>query len=278
MIIDFHTHNFPDSIAKYALEVMVGKLGGMILPVGDGTLKKQLADLDRHGVDKAVMCPVATKPTQADIILQTAIAIRDGEMGEEASKRIIPFASVYPASRNYIAELTAIANAGIKGIKIHPYYQNFSLNDPRIVPFFEVVRDLNLIVISHCGFDLGYKDAPMSCGPNEIAKLFERVPNLASKFIAAHLGGFSGNPDHSTDILLESGCFIDSAVIMSDVENKEASRICATWPAERMLFATDYPWASPSHHIEWLKKNRPNESEQRKIFGENAEKLLGLKV
>jgi predicted TIM-barrel fold metal-dependent hydrolase len=276
MIIDFHTHNFPDSLAARALEFMVGKLEAAVMPVGDGTLGNQLADLDKYGIDKAVMCPVATKPSQADIILKTAVDIRDGVMGEKAAKKIIPFAGVHPHDKDFKKHLEAVAEAGIKGIKVHPYYQEINLADKSVVPFFETVRDLGLIVVSHCGYDLGYRNMPMSCGPFEIAELFKNVPGLAPRFVAAHLGGFSGNPDRATDALLDSGCYIDSAVIFTDIEKAEGARICAEWPAERILFATDYPWCDQKLLIDWVKKNRPNESDQEKIFSLNAIKLLGL--
>ena len=65
MVIDFHTHNFPDSIAARAMASMVEKLQRKFLPVADGTLRAQLEDAGRHGIDRCVMCPIATKPQQA---------------------------------------------------------------------------------------------------------------------------------------------------------------------------------------------------------------------
>jgi predicted TIM-barrel fold metal-dependent hydrolase len=276
MTIDFHTHNFPDSLAARALEHMISKLESSVLPVGDGTLGNQLRDLGKYGIDKAVMCPVATKPSQADIILKTAVEIRDGAMGEEAARRIIPFASVHPKDEDFKARLESVAKAGIKGVKVHPYYQEIDFSDKSVVPFFETVRDLGLVVVSHCGFDLGYTGAPMCCGPFEIATLFKNVPGLAPRFVAAHLGGFSGNPDRATDAILDSGCYIDSAIILPDIEKPEGARICAEWPAERILFATDYPWCDQKTVMDWVKKNRPDESDREKIFGGNAIRLLGL--
>ena len=96
MIIDFHTHNFPDSIAQRAIATMVEKLRHEFVPFGDGTLAYQLAAAKSDGIDRCVMCPIATKPSQADVILRTALEIRDGEKGEEAARVIIPLASVHP--------------------------------------------------------------------------------------------------------------------------------------------------------------------------------------
>ena len=96
-IIDFHTHNFPDELASRAIDVMVGKLRGCLLPVGDGTLATQLKDMDRSGIARSVVCPIATKPTQFQVILDRAKAVRDGEFGEAAAKRLFQLCSVHPA-------------------------------------------------------------------------------------------------------------------------------------------------------------------------------------
>jgi predicted TIM-barrel fold metal-dependent hydrolase len=254
---------------------MVKKLRGCLLPVGDGTLATQLADLDKSGVSRAVVCPIATKPTQFQVILDRAKAMRDGVFGEEAAKRLIQLCSVHPADRNYAARLKEIADAGFKGIKVHPYYQDFRLDDPRIVPFFSAVRDAGLFAIAHCGLDLGFPDSPMTCGPAQIAALMRAVPGLV--FIAGHLGGCGGNPPHATDELLEfPGCYVDTAVISVCDDDPESQRVMAEWPADRMVFGTDYFWRDAKKLADWARRCRPDPEDQRRIFSGNAIDLLGL--
>ena len=100
--------------------------------------------------------PVATKPTQFGIILDTAKAIRDGALGERAARKIVPFVSLMPSDPDWSRHLEETAAAGIKGLKVHPYYQNFSLSDPSVWPFFVKIADLGLVVQCHCGYDIGY--------------------------------------------------------------------------------------------------------------------------
>ena len=276
MIIDFHTHNFPDSIAQRAIETMVEKLRHEFVPFGDGTLACQLAAAKADGIDRCVMCPIATKPSQADVILRTALEIRDGEKGEEAARVIIPLASVHPFDPAFKLRLKAIADAGIPGIKLHPYYQGFRLDDPAVVPFFSAVRDLGLVVIAHCGYDNGFPDDPMTCGPAEIAALLAAVPGLGPRFVAAHLGGRVGNPPGATDILLDTGCFIDTACLEMLQDDADAIRVMETWPVERIVFGTDYPWNRQGRLVEWVKAHRPLAAEREAIFHLNAERLLGI--
>ncbi len=276
MIVDFHTHNFPDAIAARAIAGMVEKLRRRFVPFGDGTLACQLADAHANGIDRCVMCPIATKPSQAGVILRTALEIRDGERGEDAARTIIPLASVHPADPEYKSHLKAIADARIPGIKLHPYYQGFRLDDPSVFPFFAALRDLGLCAIVHCGYDHGFRDVPMSCGPAEIASLLAAVPGLGPRFIAAHLGGREGNPPGMTDRLLDTGCFIDTACLEFLQDDPDAVRVMETWPADRIVFGTDYPWNRQRRLVEWVKAHRPAAAEQEAIFHLNAERLLGL--
>ena len=274
-VIDFHTHNFPDVLAPRAIESMARKLRGSLVPFGDGTVATQLRDMAAAGVDKAVVCPVATKPAQFQTILDRAKAVRDGEFGEEAANRLVQLCSVHPADPDFEGHIWQVAAAGFKGVKVHPYYQGFSLGDPKVVPYFRAVRDAGLFVIAHCGIDLGFVEAPMVCGPAQIATLLKAVPGL--KFVAAHLGGCGGNPPHATDALLEfENCFLDTAVVNVCDDDAECRRVMSEWPAERLLFATDYFWRDERFVAGWVRQCRPDPAEQELVFSENAHRLLGL--
>ncbi len=276
MVIDFHTHNFPDSLAKRAIDGMLAKVGDILVPAGNGTLSRQIEDMKKVGVDLAVMCPVATKPDQFDAILRRALAIRSGELGEDAARMIVPFGGLHPSDPALIRHIDALLAAGIKGIKMHPYYQGFALDDPAMAPFFASVRDAGLVVVCHCGEDPGYLEERIVCGPGEIALLLKRVPGLGPRFVAAHLGGFSGAPPHAVDALLDLGCWLDTAVLEMDSRSPEPIRIISEWPADRLLFATDYYWTSERFVMEWVKAHRPDPADLERIFHLNAERLLDL--
>ena len=225
-VIDFHTHNFPDVLAPRAIESMARKLRGSLVPFGDGTVATQLRDMAAAGVDKAVVCPVATKPAQFQTILDRAKAVRDGEFGEEAANRLVQLCSVHPADPDFEGHIGQVAAAGFKGVKVHPYYQGFSLGDPKVVPYFRAVRDAGLFVIAHCGIDLGFVEAPMVCGPSQIASLLKAVPGL--KFVAAHIGGCGGNPRE----LLPPHCGCERMRRRCGVPSRDVGVACRT-PAVR---------------------------------------------
>lgn len=273
MIIDVHSHNFPPQIAERALSALVARTGDKLQPSADGTLENQLDHMELAGVDRAIMCPVATKPSQHEIILRTAVGIRDGELGDRAKRMIIPFASLYPSDPDATKHLEEIAMAGIRGIKIHPYYQGFSLDDPKVWPVFKVAASLGLVVQCHCGYDIGYPGRYDACGPKEIAVFLKNVPGI--KFIAAHLGGCSGFEPHSTDEIIDLGCWADTSALTQNWSRDEEMRLCQSWPIERLLFGTDFPWVSYQESLRWLKSMR-NEKDLPRILGENARELLRI--
>lgn len=272
-IIDVHSHSFPDRLAQRAIDALCKKTESFLWPAADGTMQNHLDHLDAAGIDMAVLCQVATRPGQSAAFLRCAEAIRDGQFGERARRKFVVFGSVHPADPEAPAYLKAFAAAGIKGVKIHPYYQSFSLADPAVWPLFGMIAELGLTVECHAGDDLGYPGSTGVAGPAEIAKLLRNVSGL--KFIAAHLGGCEGSPAHATDEILELGCYIDTSALHKDWHKDEQMRILRSWPRERIMFATDFPWVHYPEAVRWVKSVRPQD-DWPLIFADNARRLIGI--
>ena len=71
MVIDFHTHSFPDELADRA----VGRLAqsGGIPNYLDGRIDSIKASMKKAGIDYSVLLPIATKPEQHTTINKIAI-------------------------------------------------------------------------------------------------------------------------------------------------------------------------------------------------------------
>ena len=85
-IIDFHTHAFPDNLAERVVK-MLAEEGGIGAHF-DGKVSSLLSSMDSCGIEKSVICNIATKPSQFDTILQWCKKI--------SSERIIPFPCFHP--------------------------------------------------------------------------------------------------------------------------------------------------------------------------------------
>jgi len=273
VIVDIHSHDFPDQIAIRAMRGMCAQTEGLLWPAGDGTLTNHLDHMEFHGIDRATSLPIATKPNMFEGLLRRACAIQSGALGERVQKMVVPFASVHPLDPDVMRHLDRVAEAGIRGVKFHSYYQQFSLANPALWPMFRKIADLGLVCICHCGSDVSWRERRGLCGPDDIAKLLKNVPAL--KFVAAHLGGCDGYPPHAVDQLLDTNCYIDTSSLHRRWHYDEQVRVLRAWPTERILFGTDFPWEHYAEAIAWVKSIREPEDWDA-LFGGNAMKLLGL--
>jgi predicted TIM-barrel fold metal-dependent hydrolase len=253
-IIDFHVHAFPDKVAAGAVPALAA--AGKVTPCLDGRIVSLLADMDRVGIASAVLGSIATKPGQFDAILAWSQEIR--------SARIIPFPSFHPANPRAREQIGAIKAAGFKGIKMHPYYQNFVLDEARMYPFYEQISAAGLILVMHTGLDIGFPRERI-CDPPRIVRVIEQFPEL--KLVATHLGAWA-MWDEVRDQLLGRPLYLDISFSLQFLAPAEARRMILAHPPELILFGTDSPWICQA---EVLRQFRALELEP-----ELAEKILRL--
>ena len=98
MLIDFHTHTFPDKIAAAALKELSERSG--IFPHTDGTAQGLMDAMARDGVDLSVVLPVATNPAQVEKINRRAL-----EANASSDKTgLISFGAMHPDFADYKTE------------------------------------------------------------------------------------------------------------------------------------------------------------------------------
>lgn len=149
MIIDFHTHVFPDKVAAKALPKLAAGSGGME-PVYDATVDGLESFLSKNGIGKAVALNISTNTHQQKSVNDFAVSLLK-------SDRIIPFGSVHPDSPDVFDELERLKAAGIKGIKLHPDYQGFFVDEKRMLPIYKKISELGFITVFHAGVDIGFR-------------------------------------------------------------------------------------------------------------------------
>ena len=270
MTIDFHTHVFPDEIAAQVVATLESKTKEKVDPSGDGTTRQLLQQMDEAGIDQAVLCPIATKPEQFESILKFSLKILKGERGEKEQSRLIPFASVHPRHPESFKQLDQIAASGIRGIKLHPYYQEFTLRDKRVIELLRCCRDLNLTILCHCGQDIGFPPSDR-CTPRLVAEIYQQVEGI--RFIAAHMGGWR-MWDEVMQHLVGRAIYMDTAVLAGDLQNPTVQELLHTHPAEYLLLASDWPWCPLQKAVEMVRKCKRSEKEQKLILGGNAQRLM----
>ncbi len=263
MIIDFHTHIFPDAIAGKTIPFLE-KMGG-VKSVSDGTKDGLLKCLEGEiTVDKAIALPVVTAPKQFDSIMKFAY-----EVNQQESK-IQSFGGIHPDSPHYIDDLKLIQSYGMKGIKLHPDYQGVYFNDIRYKRIVSKAAELGLTVVVHAGVDIGYPDdvhaTPKMC--LEVLKETE-----CDKMVLAHLGGYA-LWDEVEEMLVGQQVYLDTAFIDHLISPEQFKRIVKNHGADKILFATDNPWATETQAYHFVKENIKNEEDLEKVLYKNALTLL----
>lgn len=261
MIIDCHTHAFPDNLASRAVASLAAAAGAK--PALDGTIGDLLRSMDTHGIASSVVACIATRPAQFAPIMAWCRAI--------ASKRLVPFPSVHPEDPDALAHLEAIAAAGFRGVKLHPYYQRFSLDEPRVLPLFQRLAELGLPVLCHTGFDIAYPRDRI-CDPARVAALLDRVPTL--RFIASHVGAWE-DWDEVERHLLGRAVYLDTAYSHAYLGAVRMRELLLRHPPEYLLFGSDSPWDDQGIAIAQMRALRLPPDREAALFAHNACRLLG---
>ena len=269
MVIDFHTHVFPEKIAAATVSALHEKSGTP--PHSDGTVAGLLSALESAGADIAVNLPVLTKPSQFESILKFASGLNAQPY---SGRRIISFAGIHPDDEDYYDRLAMIRDAGILGIKIHPDYQNTFIDSPAYVRIFERAKELGLIIVTHAGEDAAYVGQPVKCTPARVLRLLDKIGGY-DKFVLAHLGGNKMTAD-VIELLAGEKVYFDTSFSLHDAQKADFLTMVEKHGADRILFATDSPWRDIGEELEIFRSYNLGAETEEKILSANARKLLGL--
>lgn len=259
-IIDIHTHAFPDNIAKIAIPALERE--GNIKAYLNGTVNGLLESMDRCGVEQSVLCSIVTRPEQFAPILAWAKEIR--------SERIIPFPSLHPEDPDLLEHLQLIHDEGFKGVKMHSYYQDYMLDDPKLYDLYEKMTELGTILVIHAGYDIAFPRV-RKADPQRILDVCRRFPGL--KMIATHLGGWDEWADVRA-LLTGEPIYMEISFALDFLDQKRLRDILLNHPPEYLLFGTDSPWTDQTTTLKMLAKLDLPQPLFDLIVGDNARRLL----
>ena len=269
MIVDFHAHAFPDALAERSVAYLSEK--AHVPAFSDGTARGLAESASRVKADVALVLPVVTKPSQFKSVNAFAKRINDGEF-DVCGVRLRSFGGIHPDDEDVESELKEIKAMGLKGIKLHHDYQQTFIDDPKNLRIIEKAAELGLLVSVHAGLDYGFLDCT-HCTP-ERSKNMLRLTG-ADNVILAHMGGFDMWKE-VFDLLVGEKVRFDTGVVARYMDKKLAADIIRAHGADKVLFATDTPWASYEDSYDFVASLDLPDEDKNKIFGLNAAKLLGI--
>ncbi len=263
--IDFHTHIFPDKIAKQAVEALARE-SGEYQPHTDGTLSALLASMDTAGISASLVASIATRPAQSLAILEFSKEIK--------SDRIYPLISFHPSNDpDDVEDLFGQAQReGIYGVKLHPMYQGFSIDGKHMYGFYELMASFGFFVMFHTGFDVAF--------PGNTQAEIEKVRKIANWFkdltiVCTHVGGWR----QWDRIPLLRGCenvYTETSMTMPEMDDDRFISLISQFDENRVLFGSDSPWTSQSEMLErTLRLNISDERKEKMLFS-NAARMLRL--
>ncbi len=264
MIIDFHTHAFPDAIAERAISSLISGCKGEYMPCSDGTIAGLLNNMDKFGIDVSVLQPVITKPSQTKTLNEWAKA--------QECEKIISFGGIHPATDDYKRDIDFVCSLGLKGIKLHPEYQNFEVDAPDMLKIYDYALSRGLVILFHAGYDPAYPP-PIRSNPKKFAEISKQMQG--GVMIAAHLGG-QRQWDDVEKYLAGSDMYIDTSMGMQYYSHEQFLRIAEKHGYDKILFGTDSPWSKGDGEIDAINSLPITQEQKEKIFHKNAERILGI--
>lgn len=259
--IDAHAHIFPTPIAMKA-SANIGSFYEIPMHF-DGTIETLLQIGDRNQIDQFIVQSVATLPGQVENI-NTFISSQVAAHPD----RLIGFATMHPQYPRIAQEIERAIGLGLRGVKLHPDFQKFMLDDPEAYPIYECIEG-RLPLLVHTG-DHRYQFSK----PERMAKVLDRFPKL--QVICAHFGGWS-EWDHGAEVLAgRPGVWVDTSSSLYAMSPEHARMLIDRFGVDQVLFGTDYPMWDAADELKLISRIGLSEEEEEKIFHKNAERLLGL--
>ena len=260
MIIDGHIHVWPDKIAARAL----GTPTAGLTRHGDGTVASAARVLAQAGIDRGVCLAVADAPGR----LEAANAF----VGGLDPERFIGFGSIHPL-RSPQDNLASLRESGCRGVKVHPLFQGFALDDERLWAVLEVLQG-EFPCVFHVGPEHRGGDNTLAT-PAMIGRIAREFPEL--RIVAAHFGGY-----HVYEEALEHVIGLDVHLDTSwppsvaSIDPARVRSIIERHGADRIVFATDWPMADPSAEVAAIRALGLPADQTEAILGGNFARLLGL--
>lgn len=256
-IIDFHTHAFPEAIERGAVANLEKHYSLNIPRKGD--MKHLLISAKECGIEKIVVHSGATLWRQVENF--------NDWIAQNTGDNIIGFGTIHPDHPDCIGEIRRIKEIGLRGLKLHPDFQRFNIDDPRMYPIYESLEP-DFPVLMHLGDEkLDYSS------PRRMAKILDLFPNMT--VIGAHLGGY-GRWNEARKYLVGKNIYLDTSSALWRLSSQEAVSIVRAHGADKVVFGTDYPIASHWDELNRFLSLPLTEEERRKILWDNAAKILKL--
>lgn len=258
-IIDVHAHVFPELIREKAVEA-IGRFYGIPM-MGLGSPEDLIVHGSPFNVVKYVVNSAATTADQVQAINAYIKSLQDSD------SRFIGFGTIHQNSENPRAVIDEIISFGLHGVKLHPDFQNFEIDDPKVFPIYEAMAG-RLPLLIHMG-----DERSDASSPTRLLHIIKRFPSLT--LIAPHLGGYS-KWDEAMGTIIGRDIYIDTSSALAFIPKEKAAEIIRAHGIDKVLFGSDYPmWLHKDELARFFALGFSDDENEKILYG-NAAKLFGI--
>jgi predicted TIM-barrel fold metal-dependent hydrolase len=257
-----HAHVFPENVAPKVVTQLEEYYN--MKWQGNGTFSDLIKSIEDGKVDRTVIFSTATKPAQVIAINDYISSLCCGD------KRFCGFGTMHPDFSEIEQETERFSSLGLCGLKLHPDFQQFHIDDPKMDRIYRAVGSRMPILIHMGDVNFDYSS------PRRLAKVMDRMPEVV--FIAAHFGGYHRWDEAKKYLFGRENLYIDTSSSFQTISYAEGREMVRLHGADKVLFASDYPAVHAAKAIDDVLKMELTEEENELIFYKNAEKLLRIKI
>lgn len=259
-ICDAHTHIFPKKISEKAVS-SIGDFYSLPMSCKNGISDELINCGSRIGVKHYLVCSTATVPHQVE-------SINDFIMNEcKIHSEFVGFGTLHPDYDNIEKEVDRIISGGLKGVKIHPDFQEFYIDDDKAEKIYKAVEG-RLPILIHMG-DPRYDYSR----PKRLESVMKAFPKL--DVFAAHLGGYE-RWNEAVDCLFGKNIYFDTSSSLEFLSPDYAKDIIRGFGSDNIFFGTDFPMWDHFGEIQRFMRLNLNDDENKKILGGNFIKYFDL--
>lgn len=257
-IYDMHTHIYPQKVAEKAVNA-IGDFYNIPM-LGKGFTEELIKDETEAGVSKALVSSAATSPMQVTAV-NSFIA---KEVSEHADK-LYGFGTLHPYYYEIPNEIERMKALGLRGVKLHPDFQKFAIDDPCAFTMYECCEAADFPILFHTG-DKRFKYS----NPSKVLTVLKNFPKL--RVICAHLGGYSEwrEAQKVEGYLGNPNVYIDTSSAIQMMDKRTALKIIRKHDINNIFWGSDYPMWNPKTELENFMKIRLTDDEREKILSLNA--------
>ena len=193
-----------------------------------GTAEQLIKDGGKAGITRYVVHSVATTAHQVRSINEFI------RRECEAHPEFIGFITLHQdlSEEEILAEIDFALENNLKGIKLHPDFQKFNIDDESAERFYRAAEG-KLPILLHMGDDR-YEFSK----PARLAKMAKKYPKV--NFIAAHFGGYRCWAEAPIYKGLDN-VYFDTCSSLPFISAEKARELIDMFGADKFFFGTDFP-------------------------------------